>query len=150
MTRLQEINSAVVEQAQKHNLNLAINDDYNIAFAAARRARPELFAINDALKGVTASADGTQLTPGWPAPPERLRKLGLPLNTTEDAYRLFSLADETKLTPEIAAVVLRTLIQFSQIERALTFDEAMLHVAKHRPELYKSALDAARNRPTKP
>ena len=150
MTRLHEIQSAVAEQAQRHNLNLAHNDDYNTAYAAARRAKPELFATNDDLKGVTASADGTQINPGWPAPPERLKKLGLPINTTEDAYRLFSLADDTKLTPEIAAVAVRTLVQFSQIERALNFEEAMAHVQKHRPELSKLALDAARHRTPKP
>jgi hypothetical protein len=148
MTKIQQINSAVVEAAQRHNLNLANNDDYNLAFAAARRANPVLFATNDTLKGVEASSDGTQLNPGWPAPPERLKKLGLPLNTTEDAYRLFSLADETKLSPEIAAVVVRTLVQFSQIERSLSFDEAMVHIGKYRPELYRFALEAARNRPT--
>ncbi len=143
------IQAAVKNMALQHNIDLATNEGHERAWNLTGFHHPGLFTTNDDLKGVTPSADGTQLTPGWPAPPERLKQLGLPLQTSEDAFRLFSLAEDTKLTPEIAAVVVRTLIQFSQIERALNFEEAMAHVSKHRPELYQSALQAARNRPSK-
>lgn len=64
MTHLNQIQAAVAEQAQKHKLNLAINDDYNRAFAAARRARPELFSVQTASQQPERAATGEPETSG--------------------------------------------------------------------------------------
>jgi hypothetical protein len=140
----QKILAEVEHQATRHGLDITTNDGYNRAYTAARLNNPGLFATNDGPANTTTSHDGQQLNGDWPVPPEKLAKLGLPVIATREQYQLFKLASETKMTPEIAAVVVRTLIQFSQLDRALGFDEAMEHLKKHRPEIYKLALEAER------
>ena len=61
MNLIGEIQTAVAEQARKHNLNLAVNNDHNLAYAAARRARPELFAVSK------RPQDERPATSGFPA-----------------------------------------------------------------------------------
>ncbi len=76
----------------------------------------------------------------WPVTPDVLAKLGLPDDATQEEYQLYRRAEEADVTPQIAALVVRELIQFSQITHATTFQDALAFLQKHKPELYQLAL----------
>lgn len=141
----ERISAAVKEQARRHGFDVATNDGYNRAYELAKRTHPALFAANEMPDQANLTPDGQSLVPDWPVPVEVLAKLSLPAKATREQYQLYQLAEQTEVTPEIAAVMVRAVIQYSQLARAISFDEALEHFQKHRPEIYRAAAEAARS-----
>ena len=95
--------------------------------------------------GASGSAqDGQDLTTGWPVTKDVLAKMGLPEDATAAEYNLFRRAANVKLTPDVAAVVLKTTIQALQLQHATTFKDAMALLKQRFPEIHAAALEAGK------
>jgi hypothetical protein len=116
--------------------------DYNRAWIAASKERPELFQndlANDVPPGVKIVAEGQQLVPNWPPPASRLLELGLPLNVTREQYDLWQAAADAEITPEVAAYVIKIMLQSEQILKGTKFDDIFEFLKGKFPELFLAA-----------
>ena len=95
---------------------------------------------NSLPEGAKLSADGQSIIGDWPVTPDALRKLGLPTDATQQQYDLYHRAESVEVTPEIAAIIVRELLQFRQLDHAATFQESLDYLNKYKPELYKLAV----------
>lgn len=113
------------------------------AWDIAAGTMPRLFdqvALENSLpEGAMLSPGGDMIVSDWPVSPDVLRKLGLPTDASQQEYETYSRAESVKVSRDIAALLVRELIQFSQITHATTFKEALEFLKKHRPELHKLA-----------
>ena len=125
------------------NANMAAGMSYDDAFNQAMRENVSLANEMKGLpKGATLSADGQHLRSGGKPSGQELMDLGLPLNASEEAIRIFRAAEQVNLTPEIAALVVRTIVQLGQTEGGLPFDAALDHLKQTRREIYEEARKA--------
>lgn len=115
---------------------------WNIAVGVFPQAHQQVVLENSLPEGAQLLEDGKAIISDWPVTPDALRKLGLPLDASKQEYDLYHRAAALKVTPDIAALLVRELLQFRQLEHASTFAEAMEYLDKHRPELHKLALQA--------
>lgn len=130
LARVEHIESRGVSRSQA----------WEIATGTFPRMHYQVVLENSLPDGAQLSPDGRVLVQDWPVNAEVLKKLGLPVaGTSKEEYQLYRRAESTPLTPEIAAVVVRELIQFSQITHATTFNEALDFLKKNKPELHKLA-----------
>lgn len=140
-------NEAIADRREKMttlvNANMARGMSYDDAFNLVMRENVSLSNEMSGLpKGSTMSADGQHLRSGGKPSGQELMDLGLPQNASDEAVRIFRAAEQVKLTPEIAALVVRTIVQLGQMEGGLPFDAAMDHLKQARKELYAEARKA--------
>jgi hypothetical protein len=126
------------------NAKMAEGKDYDTAWNEAKRENPGLFnAVSaGAPKGVKMSHDGQELITGAKPTPEQLSALGLAMNATDEEIRIFRTAAQAELTPEIAALVVRTNVEEAQTTGGGFFDAALQRVKDEEPKLFKLALNA--------
>ena len=113
---------------------------WEIAVGVMPRVHEQVVLENSLPAGAQLSPDGKVIVADWPVTPDTLRKLGLPMDASKQEYETYHRAEAVKVTPDIAALLVRELIQFSQITHATTFKEALAFLQKHRPELHKLAI----------
>ncbi len=113
---------------------------WSIAVGLFPKSHHQLVIENSLPEGAQLSADGKSIVSDWPVTPDVLAKLGLPRDASKQEYDLYHRAEAVQVTPDIAAVVVRELIQFSQITHATTFQEALAFLNKHKPALYELAV----------
>jgi hypothetical protein len=118
--------------------------DYDLRWNLAKDEHPALFneMTSPGLPArVMPSADDPYLRPSDLSKVDPLT-LGLPQKATDEQKRIFLAAESVELTPEIAALAVRTTVQLVQIERGLGFDSVMENLKEHRPEIYDLAIKA--------
>jgi hypothetical protein len=118
--------------------------DYDVRWKLAKAEHAALFNEMTSPGGpdhLMPAADDQHLRPDDWSKVDPL-SLGLPLNASEESKRMFLAAEQVSLTPEIAALVVRTAVQFCQIEHGAGFDSVMDSLKEHRPEIYNSAIKA--------
>jgi hypothetical protein len=126
------------------NAKIAEGKDYDTAWREAARENPGLFntVSAGAPKGVKMSHDGQELITGAKPTPEQLLALGLAMNATDEEIRIFRTASQAELTPEIAALVVRTNVEEAQASGGGFFDAALKQIKDEEPKLFKLALNA--------
>ena len=113
---------------------------WDIAVGTAPQLHYQVVLENSLPKGAQLSPDGKVIVPDWPVTPDVLRKMGLPEDASQQEYETYHRAEAVKVTPDIAALLERELIQFSQITHATSFKDALAFLQKHKPGLYKLAI----------
>lgn len=113
---------------------------WDIATGTLPRLHQQVALENSLPAGAQLSADGQSIVSDWPVTPEVLAKLGLPRDATQQEYLLYRRAEAVEPTPEIAALLVRELIQFSQIKHATTFSEGLEFLQKHKPQWHAMAV----------
>jgi hypothetical protein len=117
--------------------------DYHTAYLRVKKLHPELVTemVNAAQATlppkVTPSVDGQRLIPPWPVPPEVLTSIGLPMNATREQYEVYKAAEQVTLTPEIAAFVIKQVIQHSQVSGGKKFEDVFDYLKIHQPAMFK-------------
>ena len=112
--------------------------DWHTAWRRCKALRPDLYATMEAAnEKLQTSVDGQRVYPAWPVPPGVLSAMGLPQNATQEQYKIYQTAEKTRVTPEIAAVVVHAIIRFEQLQSGVSFDTVMAHLQRRRPELFK-------------
>jgi hypothetical protein len=116
------------------------------AWDIARGGNPSLHHLvaleNSLPKDAMLSPDGEQILTEWPVAPEVLQKLGLPADASQAEYSLYRRADTVEVTADIAALLVRELVQLLQIKHAATFRDALDYLEQHKPAIFKAATQA--------
>lgn len=119
-----------------------------LVYQAYRVEGGSLALDNTLPENTRLSPNGQRLHTKWPVHKNVLAALGLDPAATREDYEIYRVAEETEITPEIAAVIVRQLVQFGQITNAFSIGEALAHLQKHHPEIYKLALEVRNQKRT--
>jgi hypothetical protein len=112
--------------------------DYHKSFMTLKVTRPELFAVNELPDNCELSLDGELLSPKWPVTPAMLLSLGLPIQATREQYCIAVAAEKLEITPQIAAKIIMSIVEFGRITEGVGFTTAFANLRKHRPEIFKA------------
>jgi len=120
---------------------------WDLAWSETKRRRPDLSeAMNELPPGSQLTADAQRLVPDWPVPPAILGALGLPMAASREQYLIFRTAEKVKtITPEMAAKILVTIVQFNQLTQGATFDQTWEALRKHKPEIFAQLQEVGAN-----